>query len=292
MRPYAQNGIPFYKLSPGGNTTLLIPARAVPVTQRPAVARQLMDSLHLGAEQVGFIDLPAQISGLEGIQNPEGMPGLVMMGGEFCGNACRCLAALLVMLAKEAPESWPVTGNLRSSGAAAPVAWRVTPLASNEPGLDAAVRIDLAGAALTELEPGLIRVDMPGIVHLLLDEARCPLPDDPTAEAALWRQRLNLTAEPAVGCIRHAPLDAPEQYIRPLVWVRDTGSSCPETACGSGSLALALALHAASGTNKVNIRQPSKENIAVELEPNPNGVVCGWIGGPVRLIAEGKAYLK
>ncbi len=275
-----KTGIPFYKLSPGGNTTLLIPAAAGPAERRAVVAAELMDNLHLGAEQVGFIDLDAE------------MPGIGMMGGEFCGNACRCLAALLVMLAEEGPDSWPVTGSLRSSGADAPVAWRVQPDANATGGLDAAVRIALAGAALTELEPGLIRVDVPGIVHLLLDESRHPMPADPAGEAAAWRQRLNLTAEPAVGCIRHAPLGAKEQYIRPLVWVRATDSSCPETACGSGSLALALALRAACGASKINIRQPSGENIAVELETGPGGVLCGWIGGPVRLIAEGKAYLK
>ena len=273
-------GIPFYKLSPGGNTTLLIPASAVPPDKRAAVASELMNSLHLGAEQVGFIDLDA------------GTPGIAMMGGEFCGNACRCLAALLVMLAEKEPANWPITGTLSSSGAVAPVVWRVRPDTREADGLDAAVRIDLAGATLSELELGLIRVDMPGIVHLLLDETLHPLPVDPVAEATKWRQRLNLTAEPAVGCIRRAPLDAREQYIRPLVWVRDTNSSCPETACGSGSLALALALHAATGICQVNIRQPSGENIVVELESGPDSALCGWIGGPVKLIAEGKAYLK
>ena len=291
MRPYALEKIPFYKLSPGGNTTLLIPARAVPVPQRPAVARQLMDSLHLGAEQVGFIDLPAEISGLEGIQNPEIMPGLTMMGGEFCGNACRCLAALLVMLAEKEPETWPVLGSLRSSGAERPVAWRVRPTTDGAPGLDAAVRVDLAGATVTELEPGLCRVDMPGIVHILLDENLFPAPADLTAEAAQWRQKLGLENQPGVGCIRHAPLNAANPYIAPLVWIRDTDSSCPETACGSGSLALGLALRAHGGQSSINIRQPSGEYIAVELEENAGGVWRGWIGGPVRLIATGEAFL-
>lgn len=275
-----QTGIPFYKLSPGGNTTILIPTAAVPEGRRAAVAAELMDSSHLGAEQVGFIDLNAKT------------PSLAMMGGEFCGNACRSLAALLIILAEKQPARWPVTGNLRSSGADAPVTWRVRPDANPADGLDAAVRIDLAETVLTELEPGLIRVDMPGIVHLLLNETRHPMPADPAAEAAAWRDKLGLVAQPAVGCIRHPPLEAQEQCIRPLVWVRDTDSSCPETACGSGSLALALARHAANGTSKVNVRQPSGENITVELETETGRVLHGWIGGPVKLIAEGKAYLK
>ncbi len=275
---HAQNGIPFYKLSPGGNTTLLVPASAVPAHKRSAVARELMDPLHLGAEQVGFIDLE------------NGPPSLEMMGGEFCGNACRCLAALVVMLAGKSAENWPVLGSLRSSGADVPVTWRVRPCTGHALALDAAVCIDLAGAALTRPEAGVIRADLPGIVHILLDESLHPLPADPTSEAALWRKKLELEDQPGVGCIRHAPLSHPEQYITPLVWVRATNSSCPETACGSGSLALALALHAENGQGSVRIRQPSGENIAVELGEGPSGALSGWIGGPVRLIAQGRAF--
>lgn len=273
-----KTGIPFYKLSPGGNTTLLIPAAAVPAERRAVVAAELMDNLHLGAEQVGFIDLDAE------------MPGIGMMGGEFCGNACRCLAALLVMLAEEESKTWPVTGDLRSSGAERPVAWRVRPTTGGAPGLDAAVRVDLSGATVTELEPGLRRVDMPGIVHILLDENLFPAPTDLAAEAAQWRQKLGLENQPGVGCIRHASLNTANPHIAPLVWIRDTDSSCPETACGSGSLALGLALRAHGGQSSVNIRQPSGEYITVELEENTGGVWRGWIGGPVRLIATGEAF--
>ena len=281
--PTAPNGIPFYKLSPGGNTTLLLPASAVPAPQRAAVAAELMNSLHLGAEQVGFIDLDA---------NP---PSLNMMGGEFCGNACRCLAALLAMFADEKTqktEIQPAEGHLTSSGASAPVAWRVRPLAEGVPGLDAAVRIDLNGVKLTELDPGITRVDMPGMVHILLDESRYPAPADLAAEAADWRAKLNIADLPAAGCIRHPPLKAEQQSILPLIWVRATNSSCPETACGSGSLALALALHAATDRHSIPIRQPSGEDIIVTLELGPHGIQSGWIGGPVRLIAQGRVFSR
>lgn len=276
--PHLQNEISFYKLSPGGNTTILIPAGVVPVAKRAETARRLMNPLHLSAEQVGFIDLAGET------------PSLEMMGGELCGNACRSLAALRVMLAADEFTDWPVTGNLHSSGTDALVAWRVRPASGHEAALDAAVRIALADATVTELEPGVRRVDMPGIVHVLLDETMHPAPQDAAAEAIAWRQKLNLQDLPAVGCIRHAPLDAPTQYITPLVWVRDTDSSCPETACGSGTLALALALRLHNGQRHANIRQPSGAHIAVDLEQDSSGILHGWIGGPVRLIAQGKTY--
>ena len=274
--------IPFYKLSPGGNTTLLLPVADVPAGKRAAVAAELMDPLHLGAEQVGFIDLAADT------------PSIAMMGGEFCGNACRCVAALLAMRAAGVGKVQPARGSLLSSGASAPVAWRARPLAGHSPipALDAAVRVNLTGSTLTEIEPGITRVDMPGMVHILLDECRFPAPADLAAEAAAWRARLGLSNLPAVGCIRHPPLHAKEAGILPLVWVRDTGSSCPETACGSGSLALALAVHAALGTQDLPIRQPSGEYISVNLEPETGGALYGWIGGPVRLIAQGKVFSR
>ena len=272
-----QKEIPFYKLSPGGNPTALIPAAAVPQNERAAVAAALMSPLHLGAEQVGFIDLEGDL------------PSLEMMGGEFCGNACRATAALLVMLRDKRGRE--MEGFLRSSGADEPVAFRVRP---GEDGLDAAVRIDLSCARVTPLEPGLILVDIPGITHLLLDESLYPAPVDPAGDAAARRAELGLESCAAVGCIRHAPLGtARAQHIAPLVWVRATNSSCPESACGSGSLALALALNARAGLSEpLRIRQPSGADIIVELEKDPaQNTFRGWIGGPVRLVAEGKTFV-
>ncbi len=278
MHPsYTQKEIPFYKLSPGGNPTALIPAAAVPQAERAAVAAALMSPLHLSAEQVGFIDLE------------QDLPSLEMMGGEFCGNACRATAALLVML--KGKKNGPVEGFLRSSGADEPVAFKVRP---GKSGLDAAVRIDLSCARVTPLDPGLILVEIPGITHLLLDESLHPAPADPAEDAAARRAEFALESCSAVGCIRHAPLSAARaQHIAPLVWVRDTDSSCPESACGSGSLALALALHVRAGLSEpLRIRQPSGADIIVELEKDPaQNTFYGWIGGPVRLIAEGKTFV-
>lgn len=279
----ASKELPFYKLSPGGNPTVLIPAETVPPCERAAVAAAVMSPLHLGAEQVGFVDLD------------EKTPSLEMMGGEFCGNACRATAALLAMLNDKGMVGTALEGFLSASGADDPVAFRVRPCEDGEPGLDAAVRSDLSCARVTPLEAGLILVDIPGITHILLDESLFPAPADPAADAAAWRANLKLDSYAAVGCIRHAPLEGAglTQRITPLVWVRDTNSSCPESGCGSGSLALALALHARTGLDSlIRIRQPSGADIVVSLEQGAaSGVFWGWIGGTVRLIAQGKIFV-
>ena len=272
-------GIPFFKLSPGGNTTVFVPLAAARPEDRAAVANLIMDPLHLGAEQVGFIDL-----------NPEA-PELIMMGGEFCGNACRSLAALLVMGRPVAGKKQ--AGALRSSGTDQPVLWRAEPLEKPGAAVDAAVRVDMQLASLETVKPGLVKVDMPGMCMLLFDEAVYPLPADPAAEAAQWREDLRLTEREGVGCVRHAPLRAVGgQHIVPLVWVRGTGSSCLETACGSASLALALAAHKLAGAApRLDIRQPSGAFIRVELEEEQAGSLHGWIGGPVKLSAQGRLFL-
>lgn len=279
MREEAGRELPFYKLSPGGNSTVFLPLAAVPPAGRAAVSRTVMDPLHLGAEQVGFVDL-----------NPEA-PQLVMMGGEFCGNACRALAALLAM--RQAGEANSLSGRLRSSGSAEPVLWRADP--GVEPGLAAAVavRVDLGAAWPQPVRPGLLRADLPGMCILLFDESRYPLPPDPVAEAAQWRAELGLAQCEGVGCVRHAPLgEAGPQHIVPMIWVRETGSSCLETACGSASLALALAAHGlAKAEPKLDIRQPSGATLRVELEEKASGGFYGWIGGPVRLVAQGRTWV-
>ncbi len=272
-------GIPFYKLCPGGNITVFVPLDAVCPQDRAAVSNIIMNPLHLGAEQVGFIDL-----------NPD-RPQVIMMGGEFCGNACRSLAALLML--SQAKDNEENAGVLRSSGAEQPVLWRVKPRAEAGGGVEAAVCVDMSRTLPEIIQPGLVKVDMPGMCILLFDETRYPLPEDPVAEAAKWREELELTGREGVGCVRHAPLQSfGEQHIVPLIWVRGTGSSCLETACGSASLALALAAHKLAGREPgVNIRQPSGEIIRVELEDEQPGQLRGWIGGPVKLIAQGHLYL-
>ena len=73
----------FIKLSPAGNMTILF-LDQVQAYRRKKVASRLLDYTSLHGEQVGFIVRKGQYFGLE------------MMGGEFCGNATRSLAALLI----------------------------------------------------------------------------------------------------------------------------------------------------------------------------------------------------
>lgn len=266
----------FYKAVPGGNPTILILDPVEPL-ERASVARTLMGAGHVQAEQVGFLDLAADPVRLD------------MMGGEFCGNACRAAAAVM------AREQVGLTrnkdglcGELMVSGVDRPVALRVA-----ADGGECWVEMPLpetcadeGEGGISELNPGIGLVRLPGITHLCLDEDLHPFSEDFEHASAALRTRYALDAE-AVGCIwyRICPVCA----IKPVVWVRSTASTHYETGCGSGSLALALWL--GRGQNfptDLRVTQPSGGEIGVRVGVDGPGA---WIFGPVTLVARGEAFL-
>ena len=291
--------LPFYKLSPGGNPTILVHDNALlsdtPGT-RAAIAGELMDPDHLGAEQVGFLDTSGTL------------PRMAMMGGEFCVNATRSAALVfalldLLPLVSREPEAWE--GDMTTSGVDGVVRVRVTALAADS-ALSPAMARDVAVAfplpvpesgvsgLVRDCGPGEALVRLPGITHLLLHTTRHPLPENPLAAAAAKRAEHGLDAEEAAGVIWHSPCaDASgTRRILPVVRVRETDSSIVETACGSGSLALALLL-AQNGGNTFPVRQPSGHDITIRLEPPAasGGPALARVSGTVLLRAQGTAWV-
>ena len=266
----------FYKISPGGNATILV-LDPVPSLERAEVARLLMDAGHLQAEQVGCLDLRSRPVRLD------------MMGGEFCGNACRAAAAVMVREGVGlAPDGAELCGELSVSGVERPVRLKVA-----ADGGECWVEMPMPEKAAlgrenwtTELEPGIGIVRLPGITHLCLDEERHPFAEDFATAAAALRCRFGLDGD-AVGCIWYKA--RPVCAIKPVVWVRSTASTHFETGCGSGSLALALWL--ARGQNfptDLRVLQPSGSEIGVRIcADGPRA----WIFGSVTLVACGEAFL-
>ena len=289
--------LPFYKLSPGGNPTILVRDNSLfsqdgSAAERAAIARVLMDPDHLGAEQVGFLD------------TSRALPHMEMMGGEFCVNATRCAAfifALLGLLPKGGPPGIH-EGIITASGAADPVRVRVAVSPAGMASLEsaageAAIALPLPSTAVHGLvhmaAPGEALVRLPGITHVLLDAAMHPVPENPCAPAAAKRAEHGLDAEEAAGVIWHFPGPGGATAILPVVHVAATGSTVVETACGSGSLAVALLL-AHHGGCRFAIRQPSGHTMRITLEPPrlQSGPLLAWIDGIVRLTADGNAYVN
>lgn len=292
--------VPFYKIYPGGNPTVLVWETSLFTSsdgaeKRRALAAALMRENHLGAEQVGFLDTSAP------------WPHLEMMGGEFCVNGLRS-AALVFALNGLLPEAtcpaagfsreW--RGSVTTSGAAGSVTARVGERAGGAEDYDAAIAAPLpcrdlhaARDMAREEAPGVVVVKLPGITHILVDTKTHPFPESPLAKAAEIRARHATGNEEAVGVIWHTPPDGlSTRAITPVVYVAGTGSSILETACGSGSLALALAAALETGRNSFAVRQPSGLAITVSFAvKSTEKNMLAWVGGPVRLIAEGSAHV-
>jgi hypothetical protein len=297
--------LPFFKYSPSGNMTILAPDMSLSPGERAACAGMLMRPDHLGAEQVGYVDLHSD------------PPRLEMMGGEFCVNACRALAALLHAEQRLSlpvpPEGFACPdpspdpdwryGLVRCSGAPGNLAVRARMMlgASAGPGETREAGVCLRLPAPPSVEPlaeGIHLVRLPGISHLILNTVSHPVPEDWRGASAALRRGFNLEGEDAAGCLwlKTGGTDNDHVLLMPVVWVRATDTAQRESACGSGSLACAVYLlrnRARSGVQdggRVSIRQPGGETLDI--------AVCGqdkdiqvWISGRVTCVARGEAFV-
>ena len=201
------------RADPAGNVTILVLSPVEP-RLRAAAAVALLNEY--GGEQAGFIVPP--VSG--------GAARLEMMGGEFCGNALRCLG-LWYAATRPGAAGRPVP--MEISG----VDGTLSVTADPADGLVSA-RMPLPAALGERL--GMPTAEFPGIVHALCRE---DVPD-----AALARR---LTA--ALAADGHA--------MRPAVYVAGTDTLYFENSCASGSAAAAALLSAAEKRDAEYVfRQP------------------------------------
>ena len=290
----------FAKISPGGNSTILIREPQTAGEEHLQLAQKLLDPLHLQAEQVGFVNLKAT------------PPSLDMMAGEFCLNATRSLVLLMFMEKKFLPIAGTddLFGLVRCSGQNGPLEARVKNGKNAPPDSAAAecyvsLRVKLDENTIREEERGVTLVKLPGIAHVLLDEELHPAPLDMMEAAAALRAKYALESEAASGVVwykkngalvrLHAESEVPASLfgITPLVHITASNSSTLESSCGSASLALALR-HAEVGKIKFfNIAQPCGAHLHLKLtwaEREEDGCTVET-GGLVKMIASGHTYI-
>lgn len=277
--------LPFLKISPSGNTTILLLTSALSPHEQVLVAHELLHPLHLAAEQAGFVNLDA--------------PSLRMAGGEFCINATRALGLALVLENRlpaisssrshcDGPAYW--RGSALTSGMPQPITLHVTRTTA---GYNAAVELCLPGPPPSEaLEPGFCLVHLPGISHLLMDAERTPFPENWRMVSAALRRRYGMETYEAAGCVwwrRQGTM----LHANPVVAVRHPHTVCYESACGSAALALALTQRRDSRDKSdapLVIMQPSGMPIDVSLTQDEHELIAR-VGGPVRCIARGDVYI-
>ena len=232
-------GLHYCLFDPTGNITALVES-SIDVPDQPAVAAGIM-CRHPEVEQVGFLSLPAFPA----------LPVLRMAGGEFCGNASMCAAALTALRRGMKPG----TGSsllLRVSGAQQPVA-----VCLQEEGegcwaasvtMPPARSVEEQAFRFGDLQGTLPLVRMEGISHLLVepDSPFSPLLADRAAAEQAVRRWCGELQTDGLG-LMFLEGGGEERNMTPLVYVPGVGTTFWENSCASGSAAAGMYLAARHG---------------------------------------------
>ncbi|MGH3351695.1 MAG: hypothetical protein ACRDPS_13600 [Nocardioides sp.] len=270
--------VDFVKLSPTRNMTVLVTSRHA-VGDYRSIATQLLSAGHVHAEQVGFVTAPT---------SPRAQVRLHMAGDEFCGNACMALAAL-------------------SAGQLGLGIGARTEIVVDASGTDSAVtcqvehqdsgyycRLTMPRPSRVEAYPfpgvpagrsALVRY--PDAVHLVVECAE----HDQVVRDRAQETAAHLGATegvPVVGVMLYDPVRGD---LAPFINVPSLNSMVWERSCGSGTAALGAYLSARSGGPvRTSVHQPGG-SMQVEADHGSDGVTGLRIGGHVRIVAEGTAYV-
>lgn len=260
----------FFLIKPGGNDTALL----VGIPGEKSERKELNDAvmgIYSNVEQVGFV-------------NPDPIrPELMMAGGEFCGNATRSAA-------------WKVLGGkpgqleIKTSGVSRLLKAGVT--VDGEAFAEMPVYRDAPLIRPDSKNPNSYIVPLEGITHIVDFNPKkiAGLNEEEIKESAfslIKARRLNNL--PASGVIYAEKSVNGEYKITPVVYVRDIDTLFIESACGSGTAALGLALAKRSDASirDVKVVQPSGSFIKVSTEYSGNKIGYTQIQGPVSKLGQG-----
>ena len=260
-------------LDPTGNITALVEGE-VPVREQPATAAGIMRRCP-EVEQVGFLR-PASEAGVAA--------ELRMAGGEFCGNASMCAAALCLLNGWQ-EEKTPL--RLSVSGTNQPVAVRLK--REGEKSFRAELRMPPAlgaekrGFTFEGVSGVLPLVRLEGISHLIVEPASpffSLLENREAAERAVRSFCDKLGAE-GLGLL-FLDRDGSERRMTPLVYIPGSGTMFWENSCASGSAAAGIWIAARNGAPAdLALREPGG---VLHVRSIPGGET--WLCGGVQFLGE------
>ena len=244
---------------PTGNITALVETD-VDIEDQPAAAARIME-LEPDVEQVGFISYAGNTA-------DGSVPvSLRMAGGEFCGNAAMCAAALFAIRSGLQGGAVPV----RISGATAPVLVRLKRQAEGSFGAAAeippAIRIGMVDT--------LPIVEMEGISHIIIepDSGLFGIKEDSALAESLLRQWCGALGADCLGMMflseaaTGAAIAGESRVLTPLVYVPGADTMFWENSCASGSAAAGMYLAARTGAPvDVTFDEPAGR-LRVESDP-------------------------
>ena len=252
-------------LNPGGNKTALVIGDTYSNIERKTINDIILKENN-DVEQVGFISRVGN--------------KLEMAGGEFCINATRCaIWEYLNNTNRKANKKI----NIKVSGCEKAI----------EGGIDmtgnvyAKIEINKRIPDFVALNDKFNYINLDGILHAVVDEENSKeyIKQLMNNQAEAKRRLKNImkifdTTQNAVGIIL---LEKVEEKLKifPIVWVKTIDSLFYETACGSGSLAVAIYKNYVKGTKSFRIIHPSGYTIEVSLQENLGYVKEATISGKV-----------
>ena len=268
--------VDFVKLSPTQNMTVLVTSRHA-VADYPSIATELLSAGHVHAEQVGFVRPPTSTAA---------QVRLHMAGDEFCGNATMALAALTSM--EQDLDVGRRTGVvLEVSGLGSLVTCEVERLEDHFAcELTAPRPISVETYDFAGVETGVM-VRYPDAAHLVVECARHDRTSRDRAEEVARR----LGETEGVSMVGVMLYDPERGELAPLINVPALDSMVWERSCGSGTASIGAYLAARAGAPvRASVHQPGG-TMHVRANHGPLGVTELLIGGQVRIVAEGRAYV-
>lgn len=294
--------IKYQIFDPSGNITALVEGDMFTPEERKIINDAIM-AAHAEVEQVGFVS--------------EDAPAMTMAGGEFCGNATRSAIMHYLQRMRDKAAGGRIKGLTDAVLSIKTCGQKINGGAAFMPAEQACetevkCRISMAEISASGLVPSYhvqrldtvtTRVDIPGISFLI---------KAPSVLASLREKKADLKAaamrflkdsgmdNDALGVIFMTPGKAETSAdgiartiaITPAIWVKAVDTLFLENACGSGSIASALAAASLAGSEKADpadqnrvlpftIMQPSGKPLHITLEYEGTVVRSVLFSGPI-----------
>jgi len=273
----------FIKTNPTENMTVFI-LDPVPRSMYSDISKKIMDYSSICAEQVGFIEKPTDGNG-------EACVRLHMMGGEFCGNAARALAAVMVRKgdAKIRFENGRYLVPLEVSGADEVLCCEV--VKADHGKYITTVKMPLHHALVETVIPYRGKditgtwIQFEGIMHLIVDGEQIESKEE------FFNIVKNSLADEEWEAFGIMFYNEPDGFMEPLVYVRSTDSTVWERGCGSGTTAVGI--YTAYKSNReidMEVRQPGG-SLRIKAEWKDREVTSVYLTGDVSIVAEGMLYI-
>lgn len=248
-------------LNPGGNKTALVIEKGYSSNEKKTINDNIL-AKNKDVEQVGFIDKCKK--------------KLEMAGGEFCVNATRC--AIWDTLNGNIGETEFLVSGYKG---------KISGGIDENKEVYANMEINKSMSELIKTKGMFNFVYLDGILQVVVDEENSKEYIKMLRENEdIAKQKLKdimkefNSKEDAVGIIL-LESEKEKLKINPVIWVKAIDTIYYETACGSGSLAVAIYQNYKNNTNKLEVLQPSGYTINIEIEEKKEIIKSAKVIGKV-----------